>query len=172
MSDNYDYSDNIYHADYRAEKSTHSRKGKTKAKHSAEKLNKKIVQFKIKNNLGPDVWVSAYDVHKAKADKKRKHMYAKNARTNGYAYKQFVNSGFIPTDDADGVFLNENQDFWEQGDYNFDDEYEDCWEYRSYTYSDYDCDSCRSYSFDDTDDWDRLSKASRKTTRTNRTYMW
>lgn len=103
----------IYHADFQLHK------GKTMNKHNHELASKKIIQFKKKNNIGSDKWISSYDVHKSNDDKKRKHIYAKNMRSKGYDYKFFVTNNEIG------------------GDQNQDDEdlYVDCdWDY----YSDYD----------------------------------
>jgi len=116
-----DCSDNTYHTNYHAcNENKHSRKGKTKNKHNKTITEKKIVQFKVKNNLGLDIWLSAYDVHKAKANKKRNHKFLKNIRAKGYDYKQFAVNHFIPDYDENIVVLHSNEDFWESWDDWFD----------------------------------------------------
>ncbi len=90
MSYNFEIPNNFYHADYRADVQVHSRKGKTKNKHNSAKLNRKIVQYKLKNMIGSNQWISLYDVHKSKSDKKRVHIISENLRQKGNDYKTFV----------------------------------------------------------------------------------
>jgi hypothetical protein len=114
------YNDNtIYHADYHAEPYSH--KEKQMDKHNKTLMSKKILQFKKKNNIGSEKWISAYDIYKSNSDKKHKRIYTKNMRSKGYDYKIFVANNNIYTEDE-----SVEQDL----------SYDCNWDY----YSEYDCD--------------------------------
>lgn len=170
MSDNTDDLNNIYLADYLG----HSRKGKTPAKHNKAKVSKKIRQFKAKNNIGSDTWLSAYDVHKAKADKKRSHLQAKSVRAKGHDYKLFLQASESPRNendfqhnltqqDLDDYFQTEYDFYNWPGDYDWPDNYSDYVDDRSYS----------SQFEDNWSEWDHKddtrSVCSFRTNRTNRT---
>lgn len=141
MSDTTNYSNNIYHADYLV--NSHPRKGKKMDKHQKVNGVKKILQYKAKNNLGRETWVSSWDVYKASANKKRSHSQAKLVRAKGFDYKFFTQTNEIPNDNTNQDQVQEFLDC-----YNDWTEYDDCLDYY------YDC-SDRSYSDCWDDDWDR-----------------
>ncbi len=159
MSDTTNNYDNIYHADYLG----HFRKGKKMDKHKKANGVKKIIQFKTKNNLGRETWVSSWDVYKATVNKKRSHSLAKSLRTKGYDYKFFTQSNEIPSDNIDQD-QNIGLGYWDW-DYDCYDDWPD-------NYSDYS--DCRSYSSDYwDDDWERWDWNDAHTVgshRTNRTF--
>lgn len=155
MSHNFEIPNNFYHADYRADVQVHSRKGKTKNKHNSAKLNRKIVQYKLKNMIGSNQWISLYDVHKSKFDKKRAHIVSENMRKKGNDYKTFAvnnesclfNSSNLPEDNSSSV-ENIFDNISEISDWEWDcrSDYDDYERYRSYSdFSDYD-DYCFSPS--------------------------
>jgi len=135
MSYNSEPSDNIYHTDYRADVHVHSRKGKIKNKYNSAKTNRKIIQHKKSNNISWDQWISSYDVHKFKSDKKRARIAIETIRTKGLDYKIFVADNEIPKDQNDSlngnfVDFNDvfNDSYWDKySTYSFDD-YRDDWD--------------------------------------------
>ncbi len=120
MFDNTNYSDNIYHADYLG--CSHQRKKMNK--HKKHFQVKKIIQFKTKNNLGPETWISSWDVYKAVANKKRKHAQAKSIRARGYDYKFFSQCNEIPYNNYGQGFWDTNW-YWEEDYWNYYSHYLD-----------------------------------------------
>ena len=181
MSDTTNHTDNIYHADYHV----HSRKGKIMDKHNKARASKKIRQFKAKNNIGSDTWLSAYDVHKAVSDKKHAHVKATSVRAKGHDYKLFLQACESPRNENDFRYDLTQQDLddynqTECGFYSWPDDFG--WPDESDWPDNYsDCLDERSYS-DEFDDiwsyWDyrefieeTRSTCSGRTNRTTRTLM-
>jgi hypothetical protein len=162
MSDFTNNLDNIYHADYLG----HSRKGKKMDKHKKANGVKKIIQFKTKNNLGPETWLSSWDIYKATVNKKRSHSLAKSVRTKGYDYKFFTQSNEIPHNNT-----TQDQNI---GNFHWDLDWNDNWDCNddwSDNYSDYsDCRSYSEYWDDDWERWDFHDAHSVCSHRTNRTF--
>lgn len=123
MSETTNTTSNIYHAEYQSsDEKDHSRKGKNMKKHSKNKLTKKILRFKAKEQIDSKQWLSAHDVYKAKLNKKRKRISVETVRSKGNDYKFFVSNNEIPQDneelddddsyDDDSYDLPEEDDWW------------------------------------------------------------
>lgn len=153
MSNTYNLYDNLYLADYRADVHVHSRKGKTKNKHSNAKTTRKIVQFKQKNMIEPNQWISSYDVYKSKADKKYTRMINKTIRSSGSDYKIFQAENEILTweNDLDNLTnFNKSTSFSNDWDYDCaNDDY-------NYNCTEDDLDDNKSYS-EFENEWDDLN---------------
>jgi len=73
------------------ESNTIERKGKTLDKHNQDIIDSQIDKFREANNLiGVNDRISAYDVQKAKNDKKNRRREKKTIRTKGNDYKMSV----------------------------------------------------------------------------------
>lgn len=136
MSDTNCSSDNSYQL-YQVDTLKAQRKGKYKEVDNLNTIYKKIVQYKMKNKIGENNWVSEYDVYKASKDKKQSKRFVKSIRTIGYDYKNFVNSNanIQNTEESMEHFINQNNG----PDYNdnYDDYYNDYYDYNYWNENDY-----------------------------------
>jgi hypothetical protein len=76
----------------------HSRKGKILNKHNMDQTYKRIKQYKLREDIEPNQWVSTYDVYKTLLDKKRKRMTIQSIRVKGNDYKFFTANNETPED--------------------------------------------------------------------------